>query len=126
MKWRDGFGRAGFEWQGIRACCRTYPLMMLVILMGLSIIKASLIISYFMHLRYERRSLVLTLMPALVFVICMMCQDQLANSLWKLETGNQPPKDNGSQFPVSSFQFLVSTTAPPWSGAENCPGRRQS
>jgi cytochrome c oxidase subunit IV len=46
--------------------------MMLVILMGLSIIKASLIISYFMHLRYERRSLVLTLMPALVFVICMM------------------------------------------------------
>jgi cytochrome c oxidase subunit IV len=46
--------------------------VMLVILMGLSIIKASLIISYFMHLRYERRSLVLTLMPALVFVICMM------------------------------------------------------
>jgi cytochrome c oxidase subunit 4 len=46
--------------------------MMLIILMGLSIIKASLIISYFMHLRYERRSLVLTLMPALVFVICMM------------------------------------------------------
>ena len=46
--------------------------MMLIILMGLSVIKASLIISYFMHLRYERRSLVLTLMPALVFVICMM------------------------------------------------------
>jgi cytochrome c oxidase subunit 4 len=46
--------------------------MMLIILMGLSIIKASLIISYFMHLRYERRILVLTLMPALVFVICMM------------------------------------------------------
>ena len=46
--------------------------MMLIILMGLSIVKASLIISYFMHLRYERRSLVLTLMPALVFVLCMM------------------------------------------------------
>ena len=46
--------------------------MMLIILMGLSIIKASLIISYFMHLRYERRSLVLTLMPALVFVLGMM------------------------------------------------------
>ena len=46
--------------------------VMLIILMGLSIVKASLIISYFMHLRYERRSLVLTLMPALVFVICMM------------------------------------------------------
>jgi cytochrome c oxidase subunit 4 len=46
--------------------------VMLILLMGLSIIKASLIISYFMHLRYERRSLVLTLMPALLFVIGMM------------------------------------------------------
>ena len=46
--------------------------VMLILLMGLSIIKASLIISYFMHLRYERRSLVLTLMPALVFVIGML------------------------------------------------------
>jgi cytochrome c oxidase subunit IV len=46
--------------------------VMLIILMALSIIKASLIISYFMHLRYERRSLVLTLMPALIFVLAMM------------------------------------------------------
>ena len=45
---------------------------MLAILMTLSLVKASLIIAYFMHLRYERRSLVLTLMPALVFVIGMM------------------------------------------------------
>jgi cytochrome c oxidase subunit IV len=46
--------------------------VMLGILMTLSIIKASLIIAYFMHLRYERRSLVLALMPALIFVIGMM------------------------------------------------------
>jgi cytochrome c oxidase subunit 4 len=46
--------------------------VMLMILMTLSVIKASLIISYFMHLRYERRSLALTLMPALVFVIAML------------------------------------------------------
>ncbi len=46
--------------------------VMLGILMALSILKASLIIAYFMHLRYERRSLVLVLMPALVFVIGMM------------------------------------------------------
>ena len=46
--------------------------IMLIILMTLSIIKASLIISYFMHLRFERRSLVLTLMPALIFVLGMM------------------------------------------------------
>ena len=46
--------------------------VMLGLLMTLSIVKAALIISYFMHLRYERRSLVLTLMPALIFVIAMM------------------------------------------------------
>ena len=46
--------------------------VMLGILMTLSVLKASLIIAYFMHLRYERRSLVLVLMPALVFVIGMM------------------------------------------------------
>jgi cytochrome c oxidase subunit 4 len=46
--------------------------LMLVLLMGLSVIKASLIISYFMHLRYERRSMALTLMPALVIVITLM------------------------------------------------------
>lgn len=46
--------------------------VMLGILMTLSVIKATLIISYFMHLRYERRSLAWTLMPALVFVVGMM------------------------------------------------------
>lgn len=46
--------------------------VMLMALMTLSIVKASLIISYFMHLRYERRSLVITLMPAMVFVIAML------------------------------------------------------
>ncbi|MFZ0637344.1 MAG: cytochrome C oxidase subunit IV family protein [Candidatus Acidiferrales bacterium] len=46
--------------------------LMIALLMGLSIIKSALIIAYFMHLRYERRSLFLTLIPALVFVLCMM------------------------------------------------------
>jgi cytochrome c oxidase subunit IV len=46
--------------------------LMLVLLMGISIAKAALIISYFMHLKYEKRSLVLTLMPALVMVIVLM------------------------------------------------------
>lgn len=46
--------------------------VMLALLMTLSVIKASMIIAYFMHLRYERRSLVLTLMPAMLFVIGMM------------------------------------------------------
>lgn len=46
--------------------------LMLVILIGLSLIKAALIIAYFMHLRFERLSLVLTLIPALVICICLL------------------------------------------------------
>lgn len=46
--------------------------LMLTILMGLSIVKAFLIMAYFMHLRFERRSLVLTLVPALVVCICLL------------------------------------------------------
>ncbi len=46
--------------------------VMLVLLMTLSIVKASLIIAYFMHLRYERQSLVWSLMPALIFVVGML------------------------------------------------------
>jgi cytochrome c oxidase subunit 4 len=46
--------------------------LMLVLLMGLSVIKAALIIAYFMHLRYERASMAAILMPALVMVIVLM------------------------------------------------------
>ena len=46
--------------------------LMLTLLMGLSIIKAALIIAYFMHLRYERPSMAFALMPALVMVIVLM------------------------------------------------------
>lgn len=45
---------------------------MLVILMGASIIKAALIVAYFMHLRFERLNLVLTIVPALVVCICLL------------------------------------------------------
>ena len=45
---------------------------MLVILMVASIIKAALIVAYFMHLRFERLNLVLTIVPALVICICLM------------------------------------------------------
>lgn len=46
--------------------------LMLTLLIGLSIIKAALIIAYFMHLRFERLSLVLTLVPMLVICICLL------------------------------------------------------
>lgn len=45
---------------------------MLVILMGASIVKAALIVAYFMHLRFERINLVLTIVPALVICICLL------------------------------------------------------
>ena len=44
----------------------------LTILMGLSLVKAALIVAYFMHLRFERMSLVLTLVPMLVVCICLL------------------------------------------------------
>ena len=43
--------------------------VMLVLLMGLSLVKSALIIAYFMQLRFEKRTLDLTLIPALVVVI---------------------------------------------------------
>ena len=45
---------------------------MLVILMGASIIKAALIVAYFMHLRFERLTMILTIVPALVGCICLL------------------------------------------------------
>ena len=54
------------------AYLRLHPALMLTILVGLSLIKAALIVSYFMHLRFERLGLFLILVPAAVFCICMM------------------------------------------------------
>ncbi|HTM50206.1 MAG TPA: cytochrome C oxidase subunit IV family protein [Bryobacteraceae bacterium] len=48
------------------------PVIMLVALVGLSVIKAAMIIAYFMHLKFERFSLFLTLFPMLIFCILMM------------------------------------------------------
>src|SRR5579872_4479183 len=47
-------------------------LIMLTVLVGLSIIKAALIIAYFMHLKFEKLSLFLTLFPMLIFCIVLM------------------------------------------------------
>src|ERR1700733_11999025 len=48
------------------------PEVMLTILLGLSVIKAAMIMSYFMHLKFEKFSLVLWLVPAMLFCIAMM------------------------------------------------------
>lgn len=46
--------------------------VMLVSLLGLSIAKAGLIIAYFMHMKFERRNLVLTIIPAMVACILLL------------------------------------------------------
>ena len=52
---------------------KTMPIhIMLTILLGLSIIKAALIVAYFMHLKFERLSLILTIIPMLVVCICLL------------------------------------------------------
>jgi cytochrome c oxidase subunit IV len=48
------------------------PSVMLSILIMLSVVKAAMIMSYFMHLKFEKFSLVLWLVPAMIFCISMM------------------------------------------------------
>ena len=45
---------------------------MLLMLIGLSVLKAGLIVAYFMHMRFEKFGLFLTLVPATIFCIGMM------------------------------------------------------
>jgi cytochrome c oxidase subunit IV len=45
---------------------------LLVFLLIFALIEASIAVLYFMHLRYERPSLIWSLIPALVFVLFMM------------------------------------------------------
>lgn len=45
---------------------------MLAILMLLSVVKAGLIVAYFMHLRFERVSLIFSLVPVGVVVISLL------------------------------------------------------
>jgi cytochrome c oxidase subunit 4 len=48
------------------------PSLMLSILVVLSVVKAAMIMSYFMHLKFEKLSLILWLIPAMIFCIMMM------------------------------------------------------
>jgi len=49
------------------------PIRMLTILMGLSIIKAALIISYFMHMKFEASTMKWLTMCSLVICLTLMC-----------------------------------------------------
>jgi cytochrome c oxidase subunit 4 len=51
---------------------RLRPDLMLTLLIVLSLVKATLIISYFMHLKYEKIGLALLIIPSTIFCICMI------------------------------------------------------
>lgn len=48
------------------------PSLMLTLLVVLSLVKAALIIMYFMHLKYEKVGLALVLIPSTIFCITMI------------------------------------------------------
>src|SRR5262245_56209212 len=65
------------------------PVIMLVLLVILSLIKVGLIVAYFMHLKYERLSVTLALVPATIFCIIMICIFFFPDSRRILELGVQ-------------------------------------
>ena len=67
--WAGLLGLTAFE--VLLAYMQVNLTLMLIILMGASIIKAALIIAYFMHLKFERLSLILTIVPTLVVLLCL-------------------------------------------------------
>ncbi len=65
-------------------------MIMLTSFLGLSIVKAALIIAYFMHLKFERFSLFLTLFPMLILCILLMLFISMPDSQRLLEM--RPPQ----------------------------------
>ncbi len=59
--------------------------LMLVTLLGLSIFKAAIIMAYFMHLRFEKFSLTLTLIPMLILCIFLIVVFFMPDSMRSLE-----------------------------------------
>lgn len=78
--------------------------IMLTLLIGLSLIKAAMIVAYFMHLRFERLSLVLTLVPILAVCICLLFivfpDSFRAGSLRTTKTDATPPAAEGPHTPA--------------------------
>ncbi|HXM96930.1 MAG TPA: cytochrome C oxidase subunit IV family protein [Candidatus Dormibacteraeota bacterium] len=48
------------------------PVVLLAMLLALAVCSGTLAVMFFMHLAEERRSLILTLIPAAIFVLVMM------------------------------------------------------
>jgi cytochrome c oxidase subunit IV len=71
-----------------------------LILMAFALLAAGLVMAFFMHLKFERRTLVLSVVPALIFVLFMtieMFPDSLR--LNKMHPQYQPAGEQPSQQP---------------------------
>jgi cytochrome c oxidase subunit IV len=76
------------------------PLALTISLIALALIEAGVALMYFMHLRYERRILFWSLIPALVFVLVMF------DHFWP------------DAFRVTSMRLPASTSSTPVSGGQ--------
>jgi caa(3)-type oxidase subunit IV len=47
------------------------PITMLIILIGLSLIKAAMIVAYFMHIKFETKTFILTVVPVMIVLLCL-------------------------------------------------------
>ena len=68
--------------------------LMLIVLLGLSIIKAALIVAYFMHMKFERLSLILTIVPMLIVCIMLLFvffPDSFRSAGLRYKFKEQPP-----------------------------------
>ena len=81
--WLALLGLTGIE--VLLAYLQVAPPLMLTALVGLSIVKAALIIAYFMHLKFERLSLFFTLFPMLVLCILLLLILFMPDSMRLLE-----------------------------------------
>lgn len=77
------------------------PALMLIILMLLSVVKAAMIVAYFMHLKFERFSLVMTIVPTLIvlfllFGIFFPDSNRARNLRPAMEVQEQPAEQGAS------------------------------
>ncbi len=63
------------------------PTLMLSLLMGFSVVKAAMIMAYFMHLKFDRPALTWMLMPPLIGCIVVLIAYLAPDSLMILEAG---------------------------------------
>jgi len=63
------------------------PVLMLSLLMGFSLVKAAMIMAYFMHLKFDRPALTWMLVPPLVGCIVVLIAYLAPDSLMMLEAG---------------------------------------